>query len=337
MRVCSSGAAVVAVIALAWSGVALGQSSGSIVGTVLNSGEAIANAPIRVRNQAAGIDVRSRSAPDGTFAFDELPPGTYIVSVNMPCCEFFPFVDDSVVVTQGNAQETPIDLVAFNINVEGDDPATINAELVDRQDIPDLPVPRMPDGRPDLTGIWLFVDDPYPENPSALEWVGPIVEERIESLFVDAPPARCLPDTPITSGGSSFMVKFVQRPELLVALREDVAGFRQVFLDGRGHPARLDPTWMGHSIGRWEGDTLIVDTVGFNDRGWTDIFPRTEMLQIQERYTRTDYAHLEVIATYDDPGVFEEPWTQRMVWNLATDIELMEYVCENNQWQGAGE
>jgi len=131
--------------------------------------------------------------------------------------------------------------------------------------------------------------------------VGPIVQERVENLFIAAPPAHCLPDTALTSGGSSFMTKFVQRPELLVALREDVAGFRQIFLDGRDHADRLDPTCMGHSVGRWEGDTLVVDTIGFNDRGWTDIYPRTEMLRMEERYTRTDFGRLEVVATFDDP------------------------------------
>lgn len=334
----STGTFIVAICALTLAGAALGQSTGSIAGTVLDpGGKRIADAPIRARNEAAGIDARTRSAPDGRFEFGALPPGTYVVSVNMPCCEFLPFVDDSVVVSAGNTSDTTVDLVAFNLNVEGDDPATVNAEIASRQDIPDLPVPRMPDGRPDLTGIWLFVDDPYPEDPVPLEWVGPIVQERIDSLFVAAPPAHCLPDAALTSGGSSFMIKFVQRPELIVALREDVAGFRQIFLDGRGHPDRLDPTWMGHSIGHWEGDTLVVDTIGFNDRGWTDIYPRTEMLRMQERYTRTDYGHLEVTATFDDPGVFEAPWTRRMVWNLATDIELMEYVCENNPWQDTGQ
>jgi hypothetical protein len=319
-------------------GVVLGQSTGSITGTVLDpGGNQVADAPIRARNDAAGIDVRTRSAQDGRYEFGDLPSGVYVVSVNMPCCEFFPFVDDSVLVNAGSESIAKVELVAFNLDVEGDNPATVNAELASRQDIPDLPVPRMPDGRPDLTGVWLFVDDPYPEDPIALEWVEPVVQERIENLFISAPPALCLPDAALISGGSAFIVKFVQRPELLVALREDVAGFRQIFLDGRAHPERLDPSWMGHSIGYWEGDTLVVDTIGFNDRGWTDIYPRTESLHMQERYTRIDYGRLEVVATFDDPGVFQAPWTRRMVWNLATDIELMEYVCENNQWQDAGQ
>jgi hypothetical protein len=289
-----------------------------------------------VRNVPAGIDTRLRSSDAGAFELDELPAGTYVVSVNMPCCQFLPYVDDAVVVEAGSGSETRIDLVAFNINVEGDNPATVNAELLALQDVPALPTPRTPEGRPDLSGTWLWNDDPYPEGPIPLEWVGEIVQQRVESNFIDSPPAHCLPTDPPVSGGSSFMVKFVQTPDLIVTLLEDVAGFRQFFLDGRRHPDVLNPTWMGHSIGRWEGDTLVVETVGFNDRGWTDIFPRTEMLRMEERYTRADYGHLEVTVTYDDPGVFVEAWSRHMVWSLAPDIELMEYVCENNAWQEAG-
>jgi len=133
-------------------------------------------------------------------------------------------------------------------------------------------------------------------------------------------------------GGATFTARFVQRPELLVILFEDVPGFRQIYLDGREHPANPNPTWMGHSIGRWDGDTLVVDTVGYNDLGWTDIFPRTTMLRTEERYRRTSYGDLEVKITWDDPGVFEQPFSRNMVWKLAPQIDLMEYVCENNVW-----
>jgi hypothetical protein len=132
------------------------------------------------------------------------------------------------------------------------------------------------------------------------------------------------------------MTRFVQRPDLLVILFEDVPGFRQIYLDGRSQSENPNPTWMGHSVGRWESETLVIDTVGFNDRGWTEIFPRTTMLRMEERYTRTSYGSLEVVVTYDDAGVFVEPLTRRMVWNLLPDVDVLEYVCENNQWLGTG-
>jgi hypothetical protein len=120
---------------------------------------------------------------------------------------------------------------------------------------------------------------------------------------------------------------------LVVILSEGTPGFRQIFLDGRKHPADPDPSWVGHSIGKWEGDTLIIDTIGFNDRGWMDIYPRTEKLHIVERYRRPDFGHLEIQATIEDSGVFAKPWQINLKWDLAPQEELIEYVCENNRAQ----
>lgn len=108
-----------------------------------------------------------------------------------------------------------------------------------------------------------------------LDWVKPIVAERLANAFRDHPHTRCLPDEPAFPGSTApFMVKFVQTPQLIVLLFEDAPNYRQIFMDGRAHPAKPNPTWMGHSVGRWEGSTLVIDTVGFNDRGWTSIFCR---------------------------------------------------------------
>jgi hypothetical protein len=89
---------------------------------------------------------------------------------------------------------------------------------------------------------------------------------------------------------------------------------------------------MGHAIGRWEKDTLVVDTIGFNTRGWLGTFPQTEMLRLEERYTRTDFGHMTVRVTIKDPSVFEEPWIKNMTWDFAPREELLEFVCENNKW-----
>jgi len=128
------------------------------------------------------------------------------------------------------------------------------------------------------------------------------------------------------------MGKFVQTPHLLVILFEDVPGYRQVFLDGRDHPADAAPTWMGHSIGRWESDTLVIDTVGFNAHGWNGMFPRTEMMRMEERYTRSAYGYMDVKLTITDPGVFTKPLVRQMRFDLAPQEELIEFVCENNKW-----
>jgi hypothetical protein len=114
-------------------------------------------------------------------------------------------------------------------------------------------------------------------------------------------------------------------------LFEDAPGFRQVFLDGRSHPPTPNPTWYGHSVGRWEGDTLVVETVGFNDRSWIGVYPHTEQLRATERYRRSEYGRLEIQVVFDDPGTFMRPWTQNLVWYLAPQEEVIEYVCENNR------
>lgn len=307
--------------------------SGSLTGTVFHpDGSVIRNAPIRARNEATSTDARTRSSATGRYELQELPVGAYVLSVTMPCCEFGPYVNDNLSIDAGEMHEVDIRLVLKELSIEGDDPGTINAQILSRQIIPDLPVPRMADGRPDLSGVWLTSNDPYPEEPQALPWAAELVEERIANSLIDHPHTRCLPGSPVVDGAAAFIVKFAQTSNLVLILLEGAPGFRQIFVDGRDHPAIPNPTWMGHSIGRWEEDTLVVDTIGFNSRGWTDLYPRTEMMRMEELYRRPDYGHLEVRVVFDDPGVFEEPWTWNMTWDLAPQEELMEYVCENNKW-----
>jgi len=135
--------------------------SGSLAGTVLHPDGSV----IR---EAAGIDARTRSSATGQYELRNLPAGTYVLSVNMPCCEFEPFVNDDVVVGDGETHQFDILLATAELNIEGDDPAKVNAQLLSRQIIPDLPVPRTAAGRPDLSGVWLTAFDLYPEDPKAL-------------------------------------------------------------------------------------------------------------------------------------------------------------------------
>ena len=128
--------------------------------------------------------------------------------------------------------------------------------------------------------------------------------------------------------------RLVQGPGILIIMDElgqDLA--RQVFMDGRPHPSDPDPTWYGHSVGKWDGDTLVIDTVGLNGKTWVDPrgLPTTERLHYVERFRRTDMGHLELELTIDDPGAYKKPWTMKKVTTLAPKgEELMEYVCEEN-------
>ena len=129
-----------------------------------------------------------------------------------------------------------------------------------------------------------------------------------------------------------FPYQLVQAPKVLVMLYEGEFP-RQVYMDGRRHPKDPSPTWLGHSIGRWEGDTLVVDTVGFNGKVWVGMpgLPSSEMLHITERYTRPDMGHLEVEITVDDPGAYVKPWKVKKTSALAQDYELMEFICNEGE------
>lgn len=314
-----------------------GQGS-SITGAVRGPDEAaLPDATVRASNAETGTDVRVRSSFDGRYQLENLPEGTYTVSAAMPCCSFEPHAEDNVTVGPGQTIQLDIRLEE-TLNVLADDPALTNATLRARQALPDAAVPRDSAGQPDLTGVWFHTTEPLQDPPAALAWAEQLARARVANGFRDHPHTRCLPGEIFAPGAASFMLKLVQTPDLLVILFEDLPGFRQVFLDGREHPPNPNPTWMGHSIGRWDGDTLVVETVGFNDRGWNwDAYPRTEQMRLEERFTRTAYGQIDVVVTIDDPGVFREPWVRRVRLDLAPQEELFEYVCENNKWAPDGE
>ena len=176
------------------------------------------------------------------------------------------------------------------------------------------PVPRTADGKPDLSGLWGPDRNFIYDISSALQpgetlpiqpWAAKLAQERVSK---DDPEANCLPAG--VPRMAPYPWKIVQTPSLIVFLYEgNIHTYRQVFMDGRAHPQDADPTWYGHSTGKWEGSTLVVDTVGFNDKFWFDFaaHPHTEKLHITERYRRPDLGRLDFEVTIDDPGTFTRP------------------------------
>lgn len=313
--------------------------SGSLSGVVLAyDGAPVHEAPVRAVNAAANVEGRAFSDSDGSYRIPGLAAGNYTLTVEMPCCAYAPYMGE-VVLTEGQQLEFDIQMAeGSSLNVLGDDPGTINYELRNRQAIPDLPVPRLPDGRPNFSGVWLGRGDPFPVPAEARAWAQELADERAANEARDHPHTRCLPsELPVPAGATPTIGKFLHSPELLVILFEDVVGYRQIFVDGRNHPDVPNPSWMGHSIGHWEGDTLVVDTIGFNDRGWTGLYPRTMELHTTERISRTEYGYMEIELTVEDSGVFTAPWTRTYRFDLAPQVELLEYVCENNKWSGGVE
>ncbi|HWF08517.1 MAG TPA: hypothetical protein VG297_08630 [Bryobacteraceae bacterium] len=193
---------------------------------------------------------------------------------------------------------------------------------------PDLsaPVPRSAYGKPDLTGVWR-VDLSAQGPPNAQPWAEALAKKRMEDLRRDSPEALCLPG-PIANMGVG---KIVQTPGLLLMLYGGTL-YRQIFLDGRELPEDPNSDWMGYSVGRWGGDTLIVDTFGFNDRTWLtgNGLPGSPKLRVTERIHRSDFGHLEVQAAYADPSVLEARWDVTSKYVL-DDVQPLEYVCNENE------
>jgi len=300
------------------------------------NGAPVADAPIQIRNKTTGAVARTSSKSDGRYRLAGLAPGTYEFSIVMPCCAYHQ-VSKEIAVEAGKPVQLDIALTeTVNGTTLADDPARLADIMRKRAKVPSRPVPRL-GGRPDLSGVWLEKDDPYPETPDVLPWAAALIKERIENNGKDAPHNHCLPGPPPAPGSASpFIAKIVQTRSLIIVLFEDNPGFRQVFLDGRAHPANWNPTWMGHSVGRWEGDALVVDTVGFNDRGTLGgigggPIPHTEMLRMTERYRRVSYGHMDVAVTFEDPGTFVKPYHVNLQFDLAPQEELLEYVCENTK------
>jgi len=214
------------------------------------------------------------------------------------------------------------------------------------------PAPRLPDGTVSLDGLWVGagpINDiaqglPKGEKLPLLPASVKLMEYRAQHETED-PHLWCMPMGVPRS--TPYPFRFVQditdkaSPHLFIIHEGNIHSFRQIFMDGRKHPAELDPTWFGHSIGRWENkDTLVIDTVGFNDKFWFDRkgTPHTEQLHTIERYTRPNMGTLVNTVTIEDPGAYSRPFTVTFNARLqAPGDELMEYICqENNQYGQAG-
>lgn len=199
------------------------------------------------------------------------------------------------------------------------------------------PAPRTPDGKVDLSGVWQRISNKYRRNIAAdlkpgevQPWAKALVEGRMEDLGKDHMSVQCLPWGPSYST-SERKAKIIQTPGLILILDEDLT-YRQIFLDGRALETDPNPSWMGYSVGRWEGDTLVVESFGFNDRTWLDSdgHPHTEALRTTERYRRRDFGHLDVEVTLNDPAVYARPWTVALKAELTADTELLEAVCNES-------
>ena len=200
------------------------------------------------------------------------------------------------------------------------------------------PAPRTADGQPDLSGLWNIISTdtavgnvalrkPGDLQPADIQpWVQALVKQRAENFGIDNPHYKCLPDGPnySTNGG---IKRFIQTPAMIVILQDDLT-YRVIHMDGRSLETDPNPSWMGYSVGHWDGDTLVVESNGYNDRTWLlGGYPHTESLRMTERFRRTDLGHLDISVTFRDSKTFNKPLTLPLRAQLAADTELIESVC----------
>jgi hypothetical protein len=230
------------------------------------------------------------------------------------------------------------------------------------------PSPRLADGKPDFSGIWITGDplrpakgapgDPegaslIPEGANELPasrqmanigvdlpgglpyqpWLVPIVRERTANKAKDDPHIRCLPDNFLRAYGMPHLLKFVHKPDILLVLNELNAGYRQVFTDARPLPEDPTPSWQGYSSGKWSGDTLVIDTIGLRDDTWIDWNGSvlTQAAKVREQIRRPDFGHLETQVTVDDPKAYTKLWTVTLKQRIVVDTELVDEICLENE------
>jgi len=309
---------------------------GTITGSVSDTARTpVAGASIQAKNVETGAVYKASSVQAGNYTLSQLPPGKYQLTARSFGFKGYEH-KDVVVVQPGQTQRVDIPIGDFiSLDTLGEDRANIGRLLFNRPKPPEGPAPRTPDGKPDFSGVWY---GPGPgggggAGPELLGWAQALEKERVDHNLKDAPQSRCLPFS--VTPFNFLLNRVVQNRESLVTIIEyDIPGYRQVYLDGRGHPKDYDSSWTGHSIGTWEGDTLVIDTIGLNDKTWLgEAIPHTDKLRVTTRLRRPDLGHIEIETTFDDPGAFKQPWKTKGMATLAPATEeIPEFICnENNQ------
>jgi hypothetical protein len=202
------------------------------------------------------------------------------------------------------------------------------------------PAPRTPDGKPDLSGMWQsevnahrfnVIPDLKDEGIFRLE-AEAVFQKRVADFHRTDPVTNCLPGGP--SEILNTMYRIIQSPNIVALLYEGGTGrYRQIYMDGRKLPKDPNPTWLGYSVGHWEGDTLVVESAGFNDRSWLDRagHPHSENLRVTERFRRVDFGHMQFQIAYDDPETLTKPLSISLAVTYAADTDMLENVCNEDE------
>ena len=313
------------------SAAAFAQSEkGTLAGKVLDPfGYPATVASVQVKNAQSGVTLKAAIGKDGGYSIPDLPAGAYDVTVNMPAVQGF----SQKGVAIAAAKTTTLDVrlkEGSQMSTLGED-ALHSIEDEKLHAPPAGPAPRTGEGKPDFSGVWWRPTSVDPGKPEWTPWAQQIARERTENNRLESPKARCLPSNIMFTGA---VWQFVQSKDFLIWISDDDSpGFHQIYI-GRNHPPDPNPGWYGHSVAKWEGDTLVVDRIAFDERMWLDgaSHPHSDQLHIIEKYRRPDLGHLEMEVTMEDPKALAKPFTQKLVSELAPKEEIFEFVCtENNR------
>ena len=308
------------------------QPAGSLAGAVIDpDGKRVERleADVTLSNGATGQKVTGRLNRDGSYSVRDIPSGTWAIELVVPSRLYERYQRANVVVEPGKPVQLDLRISwGMNLGTVGDDPLLQGADMRAKTKDIDGPVRRRPDGKPDLSGVWTNIGDALAPPPMPLQpWAQKLADE-LSKVPQDNPGAYCLPQVAIPSM-VNYPTRFVQADDRIIQITEDMdPGYRQIFLDGRPHPSPDDwnPAWYGHSVGHWEGDTLVVDTVGFNEV--TPGFSiHTEALHVIERYTRLSNGRMRVELRAEDPQAWTQAHTRQWTMGLADGAEIVEFVC----------
>jgi hypothetical protein len=283
---------------------------------------------------AAGKVYAAKVLDSGEYRVERLPAGTYELRIPIQCCMYRTYDQKDVMIRAGATLKLDIPLEwGINLGTIGDDPGMQSNDMRAKSKYVDGPTPRTADGTPDLTGIWVNI----PKNEGRIQFpLKPWAQEIADKLAkepsnLQGPGAYCLPQAaiPLTR---PYPYELVQTPTRLVQMTEyETPSHREVYLDGRAHPVDWNPAWQGHSVGRWEGDVLVIDSAGFNEVA-PGFGVHSEALHVTERITRPSVGKLVVDITAEDPEAWTGTWSTQVVAGLVTGEEILEAICpENNK------
>ena len=202
------------------------------------------------------------------------------------------------------------------------------------------PAPRRADGKPDISGLWQGSGKHLQDIAADLKPGDVPYQPATEALFkqhqqgignINDPAAHCIPTLPKLNV-LPYPFKIVEQPGMTLILYEGFTTFRQIFTDGRALPKDPQPAWLGYSVGRWDGDDFVIDTIGINPASWLDNAGRThsDAMHLIERLHRIDFGHMEMRVTIDDPKAYTRPWTVVESARFVPDTEILEYICSEN-------